>query len=194
MKRQSLSAGGAPANADACAQSIVPMWRTEWTAQFDALLAKYQPTVVATFAAHTHSDDFRVMGQEFVLMNPAISPVYEQNPGFRVVSYRGDGTVTDQSTYYLTNLPGANAKKKGNWKREYSFTKQWKARSLNASSLNGVYQRVIADERVRADWLKLYAVSGPALEGEKPIVRALYCAVEGLSVESYRECYCGTAQ
>ena len=124
-------------------------------------------------------------------MNPAVSPVYSQNPGFRVVSYRSDGRLTDQSTYYLTNLPVASAMVKGLWKKEYQFTRQWGARALDAGSLSRVYEKVVADEQVRANWLKLYAVSGPALEGEKPIVRALYCSVEGLSVESYQECYCG---
>lgn len=186
MKRRQL--GESEEN---CAASIVPMWAVEWTAQFDALLAKYESSVAAVFAAHTHSDDFRVMGREFVLLNPAISPVYEQNPGFRVVSYSGDGRMTDQSTYYLTNLTVASAKRKGRWKREYTFSKQWKARELNAESLSRLYEQVVVNEPMRASWLKLYAVSGPALEGEKPIVRALYCAVEGLSVESYRQCYCG---
>ncbi len=190
MKRNTLSSGGVEDSSATCAQSIVPMWRTEWTAQFDALLSKYHSTVIATFAAHTHSDDFRVMGDQFVLMNPAISPIYQQNPGFRVVSYSGDGSLSDQSTYYLTNLPSATAKKKGSWKREYIFTNEWKAKRLDAESLGELYRKVVADEKLRADWLKLYAVSGPALEEEKPIVRALYCAVEGLSLESYRECYC----
>ena len=193
MKQQSLVAGGATANAATCAQSIVPMWVPERTAKFDALLATYHATVIAVFAAHTHSDDFRLIGQEFVLVNPAISPVYEQNPGFRVVSYSGDGMVTDQSTYYLTNLPQATSKNKGKWKREYQFTRQWKTRELNAASLSRVYDQIVSNEQVRADWLKLYAVSGPAETGEKPIVRALYCAVEGLSVEKYQECYCTAA-
>lgn len=194
MKRKNLMSGGAAGGPATCSQSIVPMWVPQWTAQFDALLAKYHDTVMASFAAHTHSDDFRVVGQEFVLMNPAISPVYSQNPGFRVVSYSRDGRLIDQSTYYLTNLPGASSKKRGEWKREYQFTRQWKTKELDATSLNRVYEQVVAGEQVRANWLKLYAVSGPALEGEKPIVRALYCAVEGLSVESYRECYCGTGK
>jgi len=120
--------------------------------------------------------------------------VYGQNPGFRVVSYRGDGSVTDQSTFYLTNLPSASAKVKGQWNREYQFTRQWKTHELDAASLGRVYDQVVADGAARASWLKLYAVSGPAEEGEKPIVRALYCAVERLSVESYRECWCGTAK
>ena len=92
MKQQSEIKGGAPDNADTCGNSIVPMWVPEWTAKFDALLAKYHSTVIAGFAAHTHSDDYRLIGaagleREFVLMNPAISPIYSQNPGFRVVSY-----------------------------------------------------------------------------------------------------------
>ena len=193
MMRQDLVASGSVERAAICAQEIVPMWAPQWTAQFYALLAKYHATVLATFAAHTHSDDFRVMGQEFVLINPAISPVYEQNPGFRVVSYRGDATVTDQSTYFLTNLPQATSKNKGRWKREYQFTRQWKARGLNAASLSRVYDQIFANEQMRSNWLKLYAVSGPAETGEKPIVRALYCAVEGLSVETYQECYCTAA-
>ncbi|MGA9565174.1 MAG: metallophosphoesterase [Candidatus Korobacteraceae bacterium] len=196
MKQQSQIKGGAPDNADTCGSSIVPMWVPEWTAKFDSLLAKYHSTVIASFAAHTHSDDYRLIGaagpeREFVLMNPAISPIYSQNPGFRVVSYNRNGVVTDQSTYYLTNLPVASAKQKGRWKKEYTFTRQWKTGGLNAASLGQVYDEVVADDSARANWLKLYAVSGPALEGGKPIARALYCAVEGLSVEGYRQCDCG---
>jgi len=207
MKQKKLTAAGAASATDrkdpsgqnqagrgtpeaTCASAIVPMWKVEWTAQFDALLAKYSDTVVATFAAHTHSDDFRVVGNEFVLMNPAISPVYSQNPGFRVVNFARDGRLTDQSTYSLTNLLEASAKVKGRWSKEYTFTKQWKERGLNAASLNQVYGRLAADENARADWLKLYAVSGPAEEGERPIVKALYCAVEGLRVEDYERCWC----
>lgn len=197
-KRKQSAAGG-PEDAAACTQSIVPLWKTEWTAQFDALLAKYHGSVVAVFAAHTHSDDFRIIGrkgerQAFVLINPAISPVYGQNPGFRVVHYKPDGTLLDQSTYYLTNLPLASATNPGRWKREYQFRRQWMATQLDVVSLSGVYGRVVGDEKARANWLKMYAVSGPAEEGQKADVRALSCAVEGLSVESYGACWCGGAE
>jgi len=199
MNHQTEIRSGAADNAETCGNSIVPMWVPEWTAQFDALLAKYQSTVIAGFAGHTHSDDFRLIGdaaaeRQFVLVNPAISPVYSQNPSFRVVDYRTDGTITDQTTYYLTNLPMATNKSKGRWKREYTYARKWKARELDASSLSGVYQKVAAGGKERETWLNLYAVSGPAEDGEKGIVRALYCAVEGLSVESFRECYCGAAK
>jgi sphingomyelin phosphodiesterase acid-like 3 len=163
------------------------------------LLAKYHSTILASFAGHTHSDDFRLIGppgseREFVLINPAISPVYKQNPGFRVVSYRRDGTVEDQSTYYLTNLKSASSKSPGRWKREYTFTQKWKARELDTTSLGNLYSQVSTNEKVRGRWLKLYAVSGPAEDSEKPIVRGLYCAVESLTVESYKACYCSESR
>lgn len=198
-KRENAGTGGSAESAETCGQAIVPMWKVEWTEQFDALLQKYKATVVAGFAAHIHSDDYRVIGsgdegRGFVLLGPAVSPIYGQNPAFRVVSYRDDGTLLDQATYYLTNLPQATAKKKGRWKMEYTYARQWKAHAVNAASLSAVYEQVAKDERARQEWLRLYTVGGPALEGDKPIVRALYCADIGLSVEQYRQCWCGTTQ
>ena len=106
------------------------------------------------------------------------------------MSYRSDGAVVDQSTYFLTNLKSASSKSKGRWKLEYTFTRRWKTRELDTSSLGNLYSRVAKSEKVRGDWLKLYAVSGPAEASEKGIARGLYCAVESLDVESYKACYC----
>jgi hypothetical protein len=198
MKRQTLISKGATDDGETCGASIVPMWVPDWTSRFDALLAKYHSTVVAGFAGHTHSDDFRLIGGQggertFVLINPAISPVYSQNPGFRAVNYRGDGTITDQTTYYLTNLPIASSTSKGRWRKEYTFARKWKARELNSASLGRLYSEVTTSDKVRDRWLKMYAVSGPAETGEVPIAQALYCAVEALTVESYKECYCAAS-
>lgn len=195
MSRQGSIGKGAADNAETCGKSIVPMWVPEWTAQFDALLAKYQSTVIAGFAGHTHSDDFRLIGdagpeRKFVLVDPAISPVYQQNPSFRVVDYRSDGNVTNQSTYYLTNLTTASKTTRGRWKKEYTYARKWKLGELNSASLGKLYNKVSTNDQVRDQWLQMYAVSGPAESGEKPIVRALYCAVEAMTVESYKACYC----
>ena len=193
--RQSAIKGGAPDNAETCAKAIVPMWVPEWTAQFDDLLTKYRATAIATFAAHIHSDDFRLVGatsegRTFILLGPAISPVYEENPSFRVVSYRRDGTLTDHTTYYLANLPAASSKHKGKWKQEYTYTREWKTATLDADSLARLYDEVVGNEKARSRWLSLYAVRGPAQNEQKTMERALYCADEALSVESYTECWC----
>jgi hypothetical protein len=196
MERQSLIKSGATDDPKTCGNAIVPMWVPEWTTRFEELLAKYSATVVAGFAGHTHSDDFRLIGnagaeRKFVLIDPAISPVYQQNPGFRVVTFSSGGMVTDQSTYFLTNLKSASSTSRGHWKKEYTFTHKWKAQELNSTNLERAYGEVTTSAKTRDKWLQLYAVSGPAEAGEKPIARELYCAVEAMTVESYRECDCG---
>jgi hypothetical protein len=47
----------------------------------------YSNTIVASFAGHTHMDDFRLIGGRegryaFALITPAVSPIFGQNPGF----------------------------------------------------------------------------------------------------------------
>jgi len=199
IKSDSLINGGAADSAETCRKSIIPMWIPDWTSRFDNLLAKYSSTVLAGFAAHIHSDDFRLIGtaaagRKFVLLNPAISPIYGQNPGFRVVSYKSDGTVTNQTTYYLTNLTYATSTTKGKWKKEYTFTRQWKAQELDARSLHTVYDEVVSDDGAREQWLKMFAVFGPVEREDKRFVRALYCTDEGLSMEQYKAYYCGATE
>ena len=46
-----------------CQKAVVPMWNPELTSQFDSLLENYQDTVIASFAGHTHTDDFRLIGR-----------------------------------------------------------------------------------------------------------------------------------
>ena len=41
---------------------IIPMWDEAYTEPFHALLRRYADTVVASFAGHTHMDDFRLIG------------------------------------------------------------------------------------------------------------------------------------
>jgi hypothetical protein len=46
----------------ACPATIIPMWDQAYAEPFYALLRCYADTVVASFAGHTHMDDFRLIG------------------------------------------------------------------------------------------------------------------------------------
>ena len=191
--------GGSGANsapAKSCADSIVPMWVPQWTASFEKLMKQYQSTVLASFAGHTHVDSFMVVGsdkdvRQFVLINPPISPVYDQNPGFRIVNFRGNGTLADQTTYYLTNLTKAGGNTRGRWKKEYSFSRQWKTRQLDGASLAKVYNEIATESDARARWLKLYMVSSTDAPVPTEDVKGLYCAMSALDPKSYASCSCG---
>jgi hypothetical protein len=186
---------GASSAGTSCADSIVPMWVPTWTEQFDRLLDSYHDVVLAGFAGHTHMDDFRLINsagvnRAFVLIDPAISPIFDQNPAFRIVSFRSDGSLADQSTYYLTNLRQASSKVRGRWKKEYTFTRKWRQPRLDLSSLGAVYNQIWATAESRERWLKLYEVSSSAAHVPADSVRGLYCAIGALDPAAYKSCYC----
>lgn len=180
-----------------CANALVPMWVPRWTAEFDALMTRYRDTIVATLAGHTHADDFRLIQSEtgtpgFVLINPAVSPIYNQNPGFRVATFNQAGALMDASVYYLTNLIFASNTTPGTWRKEYAFSEEWKAGEIDASSLSSIYTAITHEESARSEWLKLYNVSSSAAHLPSGSAPFLYCAIGGLDAGSYGNCLCPT--
>ena len=191
----SAQAQGTGDSASASCNSIVPMWVPTWTQQVDGLLEEFHSTVIASFAGHTHNDDFRLLNtagvnKAFVLIDPPVSPIYDQNPGFRVVTFDRDGSLTDETTYYLTNLKQASRKVRGQWKKEYEFTREWRMSRLDLASLGTIYSDIQTTQTARDRWLKLYNVSSSAAIVPRDTVRGLYCAIGALDVAAYQSCYC----
>lgn len=181
-----------------CTSALVPMWAPQWTEKFQALLQKYKDTVIASFGAHNHRDDFRLLRlsageQAFVLITPAISPVYNENPAFRMVTFASDGSISDSSIYYLTNIEYAGRHTAGDWAREYTFSQQWKMKQLNAANLRSIYDKITSQEEARGEWLRLYNVS-TAVYLPPNSTPGLYCAIEGVLPEKFGKCYCSAVE
>jgi hypothetical protein len=171
------------------------MWKPLWTARFEQLVAGFQTTIAAIFAGHDHTDDFRVIhagqaSRQFVLIDPPISPIYGQNPAFRVVSFTIGGQLVDQTTYYLINLQAARNTVPGTWAREYSFSETWHSPRLDATSLNTIYNQIRSDPKDSAQWLTLLNVSSAHDHVPANGVQTLECAIAALDPATYETCYC----
>ena len=193
MKYRSLSKAGS--SHDLCSDAIVPMWKPYWTGLFDHLVADHQNTITAMFAGHDHTDDFRVIQGNgnhalFVLIDPPISPIYGQNPAFRVVTFANGGQLMDQSTYYLTNLLAAQSGVPGVWSKEYSFVEKWHTPRLDAAGLNTIYKQLTSDPEASTQWLTVLNVSSTHDPVPANGVRTLQCADEALDPSAYKTCYC----
>jgi sphingomyelin phosphodiesterase acid-like 3 len=177
---------------DLCKKAIVPIWKPVWNTLFERVTTDFQSTITATFAGHTHTDDFRILPSQagFVLIDPPVSPIYGQNPAFRVVSFESDGRLADQSTYYLTNLLAARSDVPGTWSREYSFLEAWQTHSLDGDSLNNIYDRIKSDPQARAQWLNFLDVSSSHDPVPTNGVQTLDCAIANLDLTGYQACYC----
>ena len=199
MQYRQMSQGAGSPSEELCRKAIVPMWNPVWTTRFDSIMQDFQNTITASFAGHNHTDDFRVIhggetGGEFVLIDPPISPIYGQNPAFRVVTLGTDGGLADQSTYYLTNLKAARSEAPGKWMQEYNFAAEWQSRQLDASSLSNIYERIKNDPMARAQWLRLLNVSSSDDQVPLTAVGTLDCAIAALEPATYEKCYCSTTE
>ncbi|HJU18356.1 MAG TPA: hypothetical protein VJ770_18035 [Stellaceae bacterium] len=183
-----------------CPKAFVPLWKSAYAEPFYALMRQYAGIIAAAFAGHLHMDTFRLIPSGgFVLITPAVSPIFGQNPAFRTVSFDRAGRLLDETTYDLTNLMGANASPTGppaDWEAEYTFTREWHLPRLDRASLARLAQQITTVPDARRRWEKYYTVSSPAsillrigLAGD--LTDALLCAPAHLLPQDFDRCYCG---
>lgn len=183
-----------------CPGGMIPMWDPASAEAFAALMRRYFDVVAASFAGHTHMDDFRLLGDTgghygFALITPAVSPIFGQNPAFRTLAYNAEGGIIDQTTYELTNLPSAAPPQ---WRAEYAFTQYWNLPRIDLATLEQVYSAIADDPGQRERWQSIFAVSSPvywaAFSGDPQhlaqAVRAFRCASGNIGPVDYGQCYC----
>ncbi len=183
-----------------CPDHILPMWKDRYAQPFSDLLRRYRDTIAASFAGHTHMDDFRLSGDGgsysgFVLITPALSPIFGQNPAFRTVVFDAGGDILDQTTYDLSNLGAIGADAAPQWQAEYTFTREWRLPGLGLPSLQRLYAMITTMPEDRSGWHRLFPVSSPVYwalnRGGADQVRALDCATGHVPIADFRRCWCG---
>lgn len=137
------------------------LWKDDYEANFLALIARYSDTVTLSFAGHTHMDDFRLVRASSVeplfpvRVNPAVSPMFHNNPAFATFTYGPvQGDVRDITTFFL---PLSEQKPK--WKTEYQFSKAYGYHAYNADTLSAISQKIPNDAKTFEHYQKFYDVS-----------------------------------
>lgn len=71
--------------------TLIELWQTKYTKQFQAELTQFAPQITAVFSGHLHTDWFQEQtynGSDIPMTGtPAISPIFGNNPGFKIYSY-----------------------------------------------------------------------------------------------------------
>jgi hypothetical protein len=176
-----------------------PMWRPDYEARFEALTARYHDTIVASFAGHTHMDEFRLTKSNgqivgLTLQTPAISPIFGQNPAFRIVTAGKDGALVDTKIEYLANLADAQQGAVPLWKAEYDFAEAWKLPDVDPTSLDKLDKQIDEDPAVRSRWEQFYGVSRAKAQITAENFRAYYCSIDNGTAEPYSKCACPATQ
>ncbi len=180
----------------ACPISPVPMFAEPYARAFHGLMERSRAMVVASLAGHTHMDGFRLLADAgkpfgFVVMDPALSPIYGQNPAFKRISLDDDGRIADQAVYYLANLPAAARGARPQWRLEARFDAAWNLPRVDLPGLETLYRRLGSSSATRERWLDEYAVQGPARDSVTPANVAIYrCVVGSDDADAVARCAC----
>lgn len=167
-----------------CPLFPVPMFAAPYARAFQQLMVRYRKTVIVSFAGHVHMDGFRLLrdhGKVFgvVMVDPALSPIFGQNPSFRRVTVAADGTIADQSVYDLADLRAAVRGAPAQWRREMDFDAAWHLPRFDAQSLDALYRRISRSAAAWARWRDAYAVQGPARKVINSANAAIYRCTAG---------------
>ena len=184
---------------NSCPMTPAPMFAEAYAQEFHALMKRYRATVTASFAGHTHMDGFRLLSDGgkafgFVLMNPAVSPIFGQNPAFRRITLTEDGVIADESVHYLANLAAAASGAQPEWRMETRDDAAWGMPRYDLASLGALYRRISSDPAARDRWLDSYVVQGPARSAVTPANEAIYRCTAGYDrTADFAACSCAGA-
>ncbi|MBB6252381.1 metallophosphoesterase [Nitrospirillum iridis] len=158
-------------------------------------LAEFHDIIKVMFAGHIHMDDLRLVGPPGagvpVLVTPAVSPVYQQSPSFKLGVSAPDGSVASLTTYSMINLSDEPSVETARWAPEYDTGRAWGAPALTADGLRGIIDRIRDSAPAKAQYRQIYSVARPQAAAMTPANQPLYlCALDNTLVDAYTRCAC----
>ena len=148
---------------------VIPYWSNSVLVRFTALVHEYGQRIGFILAGHAHRADFRVAAGVPLLVAPAISPIYSNNPGFAVL--RVAGASLQNYDLYAMDLYS------GNWARIFDFHAVYGATAFGSAQLLAAHDAIAAQPDIRSRWVD--ALAGGAQQAEVDISqdwKAYWCA------------------
>lgn len=175
---------------------VVPMLDPKYNDPFVALLAAPSAHVVMSLAGHTHMNAYRIVGAPSraisgLLMLPAVSPVFSNNPAFTVLDVDANtANLLDQRVFVLDDLPllAKDARRAAKWRLEYDFNAAYGTHGIDGSTLGALQQAMFFNDALRKRFAQYYdGESGRATISESQW-RSYWCANVAMTATDYRAC------
>jgi hypothetical protein len=163
-------------------------WHPQYSREFQQILQVYGDTIVAILPAHIHMDSYQIVpvANIPILFTPSISPVYGNNPGFKVFTYFPETLlIQDYVTYYYPYLETSL----GDWKLEYSFNKVYQPDCMHCTIVNGMHNLKM-NNRLASYYQQFYAVSKNSLisNNRQNWNPYYWCNINNIGKSNYRFC------
>lgn len=118
--------------------TMVELWQADDTQRFLSEVQQFASDIAVILSAHMHADAFQLMNSTNhqdvpVSATPSISPIYGNNPGFKIYQY---SLLSSQLIDFVTYYYALDKEKK--WRQEYDFNKTYQPFCHLCQMLNGM--------------------------------------------------------
>jgi predicted phosphodiesterase len=159
---------------------VVPFWQGRAANAFVRETQARSARIAFAVAGHMHRNDFRLFGGVPLLLAPAVSPIYKNNPSFLRLDVASDGTLRDYTGFYYD--PSTQT-----WQAETSFDQAFGVSNFDAAALRSIHERLASDAELRHRWSDLFISNSRYVEIDSTTWRTYWCAQTGLEA-TFRTC------
>lgn len=177
-------------------------WISKYTKRFVNIVGKFNTIIAGQFYAHTHKHDFRLQilnstgaateeksSKSFALQTASVSPVYANNPAFKVFKLdTKKKAVLDYDQFYL-DLVVATEFSNPVWQFDYTFSKKFpsKRKVIDADRINELNQQLISqtDGRFWNSYIKGTTANYQTGQYDR---FPLYCVMRYVFKEDFEKC------
>ena len=171
---------------------VKEFWRPEYSLALENELRLFPDTVRALLPGHIHMDSFQVVGLKElaeipVSFTPSISPIFGNNPGFKVYNYDpATLKILNYDTYFYSLEAAPDARR---WEKEYNFKQVYHSSCKTCDLTQGI--KMMTPVSALANYYKHYYAVGTNAE---PITKDhnwlpyYWCDIFSITAQDYQTC------
>jgi sphingomyelin phosphodiesterase acid-like 3 len=172
-------------------KTVEEFWQPSDNVAFEALVKNFSGTIKIILAGHIHMDNFEIMNREnlpvALSFTPSISPIYGNNPSFKIYSYDSDTLGVKNYTTYYSPLADAARDVNPAWKKEYNFNQVYESSCNDCDVIKGM--TLMTPRGESASFFKLYyGVSSRLKSIEQTFMPYYWCGTQALSDSEWLAC------
>ena len=166
---------------------VQEFWMPAYTQAFKKILGDNTNVVTGILAGHLHMDSFEILTTNSVdkipvSIVPAVSPIFGNNPGFKM--YRYDASTFKLNNYETYYYP-LNTDKK--WEKEYSFEAIYQHECHDCEVLKGMLT-LTTDHLYLYFFQKFYSVGREPLYQEPKWLAYYWCSIRTITRPTFETC------
>lgn len=144
-------------------------WHSQYLQRYLAVVAAHQALIRAQFFAHLHANEFRTFSPaQFphlgapMIMTSSITPVYNNNPGFGVLTFNRTSKELLDLELHWADLAATSAAAPPVFTKQFSYRSDFQLASMSNTAMHELAMALATDDALFAEFKRARKTSGPA--------------------------------